>query len=178
MPRLQTLCTQAMILQKFPGEEEAEICQQAEAYLQLEVDDVPKRLLTINTHRGLYRFNRLPFGVKPASGIFQQCLDALIAGIDGTTAYLDDILRIQGLRTPHSARQMCSLQTEITFLGFIINAQSPGKTKAIQKMPASKDVSQLSSFLGLINFYGNFVKDLHNLRAPLDTLTKEDVVYT
>ncbi|KAK6734608.1 hypothetical protein RB195_018040 [Necator americanus] len=42
----------------------------AEAYLQLEVDDVSKQLLTINTHRRLYRFNRLPFGVKPAPGIF------------------------------------------------------------------------------------------------------------
>ncbi|KAK6762955.1 hypothetical protein RB195_023604 [Necator americanus] len=41
----------------------------AEAYLQLEVNDVSKQLLTINTHRALYRFNRLPFGVKPAPGI-------------------------------------------------------------------------------------------------------------
>ncbi|XGW22264.1 hypothetical protein V3C99_004908, partial [Haemonchus contortus] len=64
----------------------------AEAYLQLEVDDDSKQLLTINTHRGLFRFNRLPFGVKPAPGIFQQCIDALIAGLDGTAAYLDDIL--------------------------------------------------------------------------------------
>ncbi|KAK6762956.1 hypothetical protein RB195_023605 [Necator americanus] len=45
-------------------------------------------------------------------------------------------------------------------------------------MPAPRDVSQLRFFLGLINFYGNFVKDLHNLRAPLDALTKKDVVYT
>ncbi|KAK6736005.1 hypothetical protein RB195_018964 [Necator americanus] len=45
-------------------------------------------------------------------------------------------------------------------------------------MPAPKDVSQLRSFLGLINFYGNFIKDLHNLRALLDTLTIMDVVYT
>ncbi|PIO60675.1 hypothetical protein TELCIR_17822, partial [Teladorsagia circumcincta] len=36
----------------------------------------------------------------------------------------------------------------------------------------------LRAFLGLINFYGNFVKDLHNLRAPLDALTKKDAVYT
>ncbi|PIO53025.1 hypothetical protein TELCIR_25660 [Teladorsagia circumcincta] len=45
-------------------------------------------------------------------------------------------------------------------------------------MPTPNDVSQLRAFLGLINFYGNFVKDLHNLRAPSDALTKKDAVYT
>ncbi|KAK6735857.1 hypothetical protein RB195_018859 [Necator americanus] len=148
----------------------------AEAYLQLEVDDVSKQLLTINTHRGLYRFNRTPSGVEPAPGIFQQCMNALIAGLDGTATYLD------GLLIPRKLDKCAFLKTEITYLGFVINAQGrrpdPEKIKAIQKMPAPEDVSQLRSFLGLINFYGNFVKDLHNLHAPLDALTKKDVVYT
>ncbi|PIO53684.1 hypothetical protein TELCIR_24973, partial [Teladorsagia circumcincta] len=127
----------------------------------------------------LYRFNRLPFGVKPAPGIFQQCIDALIAGLDGTAAYLDDILDY-GFRV---RLEKCSfLQTHIKYLGFVINAQGrrpdPDKVKAIQKMPTPKDVSQLQAFLGLINFYGNFVKDLHSLRAPLDALTRKDAVYT
>ncbi|PIO77140.1 hypothetical protein TELCIR_00790 [Teladorsagia circumcincta] len=79
--------------------------------------------------------------------------------------------------------EKCSfLQTQIKYLGFVINAQGrrpdPDKVKAIQKMPTPKDVSQLRAFLGLINFYGNFVKDLHNLRAPLDALTRKDAVYT
>lgn len=44
----------------------------SETYLRLELDKEPKPLLTINTHRGLFRFNRIPFEVKPAHGIFQQ----------------------------------------------------------------------------------------------------------
>ncbi|XGW22263.1 hypothetical protein V3C99_004908, partial [Haemonchus contortus] len=113
----------------------------AEAYLQLEVDDDSKQLLTINTHRGLFRFNRLPFGVKPAPGIFQQCIDALIAGLDGTAAYLDDILVTGRTVDEHNTRldavlqriqdygfrvrlEKCKfLQTEINYLGFVINAQ-------------------------------------------------------
>uniref|UniRef100_A0A5S6QNW5 Reverse transcriptase domain-containing protein n=1 Tax=Trichuris muris TaxID=70415 RepID=A0A5S6QNW5_TRIMR len=43
----------------------------ADAYLQVEVDEKSKELLTINTHRGLYRYNRLPFVVKSAPAIFQ-----------------------------------------------------------------------------------------------------------
>nr|CDJ93989.1 RNA-directed DNA polymerase (reverse transcriptase) and Integrase domain containing protein [Haemonchus contortus] len=119
---------------------------------------------------------------------------------DGTTAYLDDILvtgrtidehntqldavlqRIQDYGFRVRLEKCKFLQTEINYLDFVINEQGrrpdPGKIKATQKMSAPKDVSQLRAFLGLINFYGNFVKDLHNLRAPLDALTNKDVVYT
>lgn len=62
------------------------------SYLQVEVDDALKELLTINTHRGLFSYNHLPFGVKSAPGIFQQIMDSLIAGLDGCAAYLDDVV--------------------------------------------------------------------------------------
>ncbi|KAK6735548.1 hypothetical protein RB195_018639 [Necator americanus] len=111
----------------------------AKAYLQLEVDDVSKQLLTINTQCGLYRCNRLPFGVKPAPGIFQQCMDALIAGI--YAAYLDDILVAGRTFGEHNARREALFKriqdygllvrldkyafqlTEITYLGFVNNVQ-------------------------------------------------------
>ena len=35
----------------------------SQAYQQMLVDTASKELLTINTHRGLYQYNRLPFGV-------------------------------------------------------------------------------------------------------------------
>ncbi|EYC29726.1 hypothetical protein Y032_0006g3147 [Ancylostoma ceylanicum] len=143
----------------------------AEAYLQLEMDEVSRPLLTINTHRGLYRLNRLLFGVKPAPGISQQYIDALIAG-----------LRIHDYGFRVRLEKCAFLQTEINNLGFVINAEGrrpdPKKIGAIHKMPHPKDVSQLRAFLGLVNFYGTFVKDLHNIRAPLDALTKKDAVYT
>ena len=42
-----------------------------QAYLQMEVDEASKSLLTINTHKGLFRFNRLPFGIASAPAIWQ-----------------------------------------------------------------------------------------------------------
>ncbi|KAL6743277.1 hypothetical protein ANCDUO_03662 [Ancylostoma duodenale] len=47
-------------------------------------------LPTINTQRELNRLNRLDFGAKPAPTIFQHYIDAIIAGLDGTAAYVDD----------------------------------------------------------------------------------------
>ena len=40
-------------------------------YLQILVDDECLKLLTINTPKELYRFNRLPFRIKFSPGIFQ-----------------------------------------------------------------------------------------------------------
>ncbi|PIO68631.1 hypothetical protein TELCIR_09573 [Teladorsagia circumcincta] len=129
-----------------------------------------------------------------------QCIDALIAALDGTAVYLDDILVNGRTIDEHNTRldavfqriqdygfrlrlEKCSfLQKQIKYLGFVINAQGrrpdPDKVKAILRMLAPKDVSQLRAFLGLTNSYGNFIKDLHDLLAPLDALTKKDVVYT
>ena len=43
----------------------------AHAYLQIALDDESKQYMVINTHKGLYRYNRLPFGTHSASAIFQ-----------------------------------------------------------------------------------------------------------
>ena len=42
-----------------------------QAYQQLALDEDSKKYVVINTHRGLFRYNRLPFGVSSAQGIFQ-----------------------------------------------------------------------------------------------------------
>ena len=48
--------------------------------------------LSINTHRGLYRFKRLSFGVKVAAAIFQRVMDTVLSVLDFAVANLDDIL--------------------------------------------------------------------------------------
>ena len=64
----------------------------SDAYLQIEVDEESFKLLWINTHRGLYKYIRLAFGVKVGPAIFQQVIDTMLGDLDYTTAYLDDIL--------------------------------------------------------------------------------------
>ena len=36
----------------------------SEAYLQIQIEENNSKLLCINTHRGLYKFDRLVFGIK------------------------------------------------------------------------------------------------------------------
>ncbi|XP_062703908.1 uncharacterized protein K02A2.6-like [Aedes albopictus] len=64
----------------------------SDAYLQVQVDEESRKLININTHKGLYQFNRLSPGIKSAPGAFQQIMDAMLAGLDCTCPYLDDVL--------------------------------------------------------------------------------------
>ena len=64
----------------------------SQAYQQLELDEDSKKLVVINTHRGLFRYNRLPFGISSAPGIFQRVMEQLLKDIPSVVVYLDDIL--------------------------------------------------------------------------------------
>ena len=63
-----------------------------QAYQQLLLDEASKNLVTINTHLGLYRYTRLPFGVAAAPAIFQRTMDAVLLGLPRVMCYLDDII--------------------------------------------------------------------------------------
>lgn len=64
----------------------------SQAYQQMVLDDQSKDLVTINTHKGLYRYTRMPFGIAPAPAIFQRTMDIVLQGIPRTICYIDDIL--------------------------------------------------------------------------------------
>ena len=46
----------------------------ARAYKQMKVSECSQHLLTINTHIGLFRYSRLPFGVTTAPALWQKAM--------------------------------------------------------------------------------------------------------
>ncbi len=46
----------------------------SQAYQQLVLEEQSREYVVINTHRGLFRYTRLPFGVSSAPGIFQRVI--------------------------------------------------------------------------------------------------------
>ena len=64
----------------------------SQAYQQLTLDLDSRKYVVINTHRGLFRYTRLPFGIASAPGIFQCVMECVLQGISGVVVYLDDIL--------------------------------------------------------------------------------------
>ena len=63
-----------------------------QAYQQLKLDEESKKFTTINTHKGLFQYNRLPFGVSSSPGIFQRAIENLLQGIPHIIVRIDDIL--------------------------------------------------------------------------------------
>ena len=62
------------------------------------LDKHAQLVTTINTHKGLYSYNRLPFGIAFASAIFQRAIETILQGTSHFFVYLDDIL-IMGANT-------------------------------------------------------------------------------
>ena len=64
----------------------------SDAYLHVPLDEESQKLTTINTHKGLFMYTRLCFGIASSAGVFQIIIDQMIQGIPRTLVYLDDIL--------------------------------------------------------------------------------------
>ena len=58
----------------------------SQAYLQLRLDERSMQYVTINTHKGLYSFTRLPFGVVSAPAFFQKTMDTILQGLQYRSA--------------------------------------------------------------------------------------------
>ena len=157
----------------------------SQAYQQLPLDEKSKELVTINTHRGLYRYTRLPFGIASAPAIFQKLMDTVLQGLPHVICYIDDILitgnddeehlrnlttvlerlREQGLRlTKGKCRFM---QDAVEYLGHLIDAEGlyprSEKVAAVVNAPPPGNVSKLRAFLGMINYYRKFIPNLSTL---------------
>ncbi|GBL76949.1 Uncharacterized protein K02A2.6 [Araneus ventricosus] len=66
-----------------------------QAYLQMKVHPESQKLLTINTHKGLYVCKRLMYGLNGAPAIWQRYVDGLFQGMQGVKVFMDDA-RITG----------------------------------------------------------------------------------
>ncbi|XP_066511013.1 uncharacterized protein K02A2.6 [Hoplias malabaricus] len=163
-----------------------DLCQ---AYLQMHVDESSQKYLTISTHRGLFRYLRLPFGITSAPALFQRAMDQILSGLPGVQCYLDDILvtgrndtehinnldRVLGRLEEYGLRvreDKCDFfKSSVEYLGHVIDADglhtAPSKLKAILDAPVPENVSQLRSFLGLLNYYGRFIPQLATLLKPM-----------
>ena len=62
----------------------------SQGYQQFELDELSKKYVV--THKDLFQYNRLPFGVSSAPAIFQSVMESLLQGVPNVCVYIDDIL--------------------------------------------------------------------------------------
>ena len=73
----------------------------SQAYQQLKLDTESRKYVVINTHKGLFHYTHLPYGISSAPGIFQKAMESLLQGITHVTVYIDDILIMGETESDH-----------------------------------------------------------------------------
>ena len=169
----------------------------SQAYQQLPLEDGSKQYVVINTHRGLFRYTRLPFGISSAPGIFQRVFESLLQGVKGVAVYLDNILITGSTESEHLKtldevlsrldkaglrvrKDKCEfMKSSVSYLGHRIDATGlhplPDKVHAVKDAPTPKSVHELRSYLGILTYYSKFLPNLSSTLYPLYKLQKKDV---
>ncbi|XP_012844529.1 PREDICTED: uncharacterized protein LOC105964566 [Erythranthe guttata] len=167
-------------------------------YYQVRIAEGDEPKTTCITRYGSYEWLVMPFGLTNAPAtfctlmnkIFHPYLDRFVV------VYLDDIVvysdtmeeHVNHLRTVFQLlrenelfvkKEKCEFaKEEVQFLGHIIGhgrLQMDGaKIKAITEWEPPTKVTELRSFLGLINYYRRFIKGYSARAAPLTDLLKKN----
>ncbi|GFS23926.1 Pol polyprotein [Elysia marginata] len=176
-----------MILSNYKAVKLTEI-DLSNAYKRIALDEQSK-MCTINTHKGLYQYNRLVFGISSAPRVFQRTLQCSKKDIDNCVCYIDNIyltgkqtriiilqtldivltrLETSGFRI---RKEKCSfMKPEISFLGYRLKSQ--GVKPQIDKLLAMQvaHLAHLLAFLGTMTCCGLFVPNLSSELTVLFSL--------
>jgi len=86
LPRIEA------IFAKLSGGQKFSKIDLRQAYHQLDMEEDSKEYLTINTHMGLFQYNRMVFGITSAPAIWQRTIDQVLEGTSDTSCILDDMI--------------------------------------------------------------------------------------
>lgn len=168
------------------------------AYQQLILNDEAKKYCTIVTNKGMFTYNRLPFGIKCAASKFQRIMEKLFR-MPYVAVYQDDLLISSKNEKENMERLMqvfkilsesglkvekkkCSFfKRSVSYLGYIIDANGLkteiSKIDAVNRTPQPTNVSEVKAFLGLVNYYGKFVRNISSVLEPLYGLLKSNTKF-
>ncbi|GJJ76350.1 hypothetical protein EMPS_08709 [Entomortierella parvispora] len=168
--------------------------------MQIHPDDRHKT--AFRTRYGHYEFNVVPFGLTNAPAWFSTLMRTALAPVIDkcVVLYLDDILIYSDTEEEHiedirkvltllrehrlyAKLSKCSfMQEETEFLGHIISKDgiktNGGLVKAIREWPQPRTLRELLQFLGLANFYRQYVKGYADIALPLTELLNRTTPFT
>ncbi|KAI5182010.1 hypothetical protein NEOKW01_2150, partial [Nematocida sp. AWRm80] len=167
-------------------------------YHQIELSEEDK-CKTAFSFKGMhYEFNRMPFGLSNAPATFQRAMNIIFNNkfSEFVAPYFDDIIIFSENMKQHQNHleqvfhrlktsgiylnnKKCKFfKSEVKILGNIISKgeirPDPEKITAIKNYPLPKDISELRSFLGIINYCREYVTKFADHTADLYALLKNE----
>eukprot|EP00257_Ricinus_communis_P017580 XP_015576051.1 uncharacterized protein K02A2.6-like [Ricinus communis] len=170
-------------------------------YYQVRIAEGDEPKTACVTRYGSFEFSVMPFGLTNAPAtfctlmnrVFQPFLDKFVV------VYLDDIVvysktlkeHIQHLRQVfhilkenelYVKKEKCEFaKPEVMFLGHIVGGgklrMDKAKVQAIEDWEPPRKVTELRSFLGLVNYYRRFIMGYSSIASPLTDLLKKNKVW-
>ena len=165
------------------------------AYLQVPLDEDSKKYTTINTLKGLFQYERLPFGIASAPSLFQRIMENLLSDIPQVSVYLDDILitgkdhadhlyhlhlvlqRLESTGLTLKKSKCAFVVSSAGYLGYIIDAQGLHPWSELYVMHLHLLILLSLIISGLLNYYHKFLPNLATILAPLHQLLQKDAVW-
>ena len=92
------------------------------AFLQVHLTEESSKLLVINTHKGRYRFKRMPFGAKMSQDVFQMKMDIIMEKCPGVISIHDDIV-IYGTSNQDHDANLINLLNVAQLEGLVLNSK-------------------------------------------------------
>ena len=173
----------------------------ASIYWWMPLAEEDKEKTAFSVSRENFEFNVTPYGLCNTGVSYQQMIDICLAGslADRVLAYMDDIvifsstfaehisslesvfqcLRLAGITLKSSK---CIFGSEkVDFLDCELSAKRvrPQKhlTEAICSFQLPESKKEVKRFLGLAEFYRNFIEDFSKISKPFNKLTSDSVVF-
>lgn len=173
----------------------------ASGYWQVELEDASKDKTAFTTHKGLYHFNVLPFGLTNAPATFERLMEHVLRGLqwEKCLLYLDDIIivgktfeetvenfeavlaRLRGAGLKLKPSKCCLMRRKVAFLGHIVSPEGvscdPEKVSEVADWETPQNLTELRAFVGLATYYRKFVPGFARVAEPLTALTRKGVPY-
>ena len=159
-------------------------------YHQVEIEEADREKTAFISHKGLYQYKRLPFGLKNAPAQFQRLMDKIIGGLRWQAAlvYIDDLLVYSANWRDHlhhleiimkSARdaglvfslEKCSFGfSDVKLLGHGLSRYGlhtlSEKVMSITSLAPGKTMGELHCLLGMFRYYRAFIHQFAKIARP------------
>ena len=171
-------------------------------YWQVPIREEYKSKTAFMTSSGqLFEFSRLPFGLCNAPATFSRLIDNVLSGLSWEVClyYFDDIIafskdwgeHLQRLRmvlcrlreaNHRLGHKKCTLaRSSVIILRHLMSEEGLQPDQrlldSIREIQPPTTVSQVRSFLGLVNYYHRFIKGFSNIVAPLNRLLEKNKLF-